>query len=117
MFLCKRSQSCYSIHLVHHSTIIEIMYFVKQRRRGCSPAMAISSDTFARSAGRLVAVVCAARVLVQIGAILRPALMPGSMPLWKLFYREAGWITARCHGACMLSVPVLVTLTDCVEGS
>jgi len=79
--------------------------------------MAISSATFARSAGRLVAVGCAAQVLVQIGAFVRPALMPGSMPLWKLSYREAGGITARCYGACMLSAPVRITLTDCVEGS
>jgi hypothetical protein len=79
--------------------------------------MAISSDTFARSAGRLVAVVRAAQVLVQIGAFVRPALTPGSMPLWKISKREAGWITASFYGACMLSVPVLVTLTDCVEGS
>ena len=77
--------------------------------------MAISSDTFARSAGRLVAVVCAAQVLVQIGAFFWPALMPGIMPFWKLTNTEAGWITASFYGAYMLSAPLLVTLTDRID--
>ena len=77
--------------------------------------MAISSDTAARSAGRLVAVVCAAQVLVQIGAFFWPALMPGIMPFWKLTNTEAGWITASFYGAYMLSVPLLVTLTDRID--
>jgi len=77
--------------------------------------MAISSDTFARSAGRLVAVVCAAQVLVQIGAFFWPALMPGIMPFWKLTNSEAGWITASFYGAYMLSAPLLVTLTDRID--
>jgi predicted MFS family arabinose efflux permease len=77
--------------------------------------MAISSDTVARSAGRLVAVVCAAQVLVQIGAFFWPALMPGIMPFWKLTNSEAGWITASFYGAYMLSAPLLVTLTDRID--
>jgi len=77
--------------------------------------MAISPDTFARSAGRLVAVVCAAQVLVQFGAFFWPALMPGIMPLWSFSNSEAGWITASFYGAYMFSVPVLVTLTDRID--
>ena len=77
--------------------------------------MAISPDTFARSAGRLVAVVCAAQVLVQIGAFFWPALLPGMMRLWDLSNSEAGWITASFYGAYMLSVPLLVTLTDRID--
>jgi predicted MFS family arabinose efflux permease len=60
-------------------------------------------------------VVCAAQVLVQIGAFFWPALLPGMMPLWQLSNSEAGWITASFYGAYMLSVPVLVTLTDRVD--
>ncbi len=63
----------------------------------------------------LVAVVCAAQVLVQIGAFFWPALLPGLMPLWKLSNGEAGWVTASFYGAYMLSVPVLVTLTDRID--
>jgi MFS family permease len=77
--------------------------------------MAITSASFARSPARLVAVVCAAQVLVQIGAFFWPALLPGMMPLWQLSNSEAGWITASFYGAYMVSVPVLVTLTDRVD--
>ncbi len=68
-----------------------------------------------RSPGRLVAIVCAAQVLVQIGAFFWPALLPGMMPLWKLSNSEAGWITASFYGAYMVSVPLLVTLTDRID--
>jgi predicted MFS family arabinose efflux permease len=68
-----------------------------------------------RSLARLVALVCAAQVLVQIGAFFWPALLPGMMQRWSLTNSEAGWITAAFYGAYMLSVPVLVTLTDRVD--
>jgi predicted MFS family arabinose efflux permease len=74
-----------------------------------------ASSLFSRSPARLVAVVCAAQVLVQIGAFFWPALLPSMMPLWQLSNSEAGWITAAFYGAYMLSVPVLVTLTDRVD--
>ena len=77
--------------------------------------MAIASTEFGRSPARLVAVVCAAQVLVQIGAFFWPALLPGMMRLWELSNSEAGWITASFYGAYMISVPVLVTLTDRVD--
>jgi predicted MFS family arabinose efflux permease len=63
----------------------------------------------------LVAVVCAAQVLVQIGAFFWPALLPGMMRLWELSNSEAGWITAGFYGAYMLAVPILVTLTDRID--
>ena len=61
---------------------------------------------------RLIAFVCAAQVLVQIGAFFWPALVPEMMARWRLTNSEAGWITAAFYGAYMLAVPVLVTLTD-----
>ena len=64
---------------------------------------------------RLIAFVCAAQVLVQIGAFFWPALVPGMMARWRLTHGEAGWITAAFYGAYMLAVPVLVTLTDRVD--
>lgn len=67
------------------------------------------------SGARLVAAVCAAQVLVQIGAFFWPALLPGMIPLWGLTNSEAGWITAIFYAAYMVSVPVLVTLTDRVD--
>jgi len=65
--------------------------------------------------GSLVAVVCAAQVLVQIGAYFWPALLPGLVGRWALTYTEAGWITAVFYGAYVVSVPILVTLTDRVD--
>jgi MFS family permease len=67
------------------------------------------------SGARLVAIVCAAQVLVQIGAFFWPALLPGMLRLWRLTNSEAGWITAIFYGAYLLAVPVLVTLTDRVD--
>jgi predicted MFS family arabinose efflux permease len=77
--------------------------------------MPTSPAAFARSPRRLVAIVCAAQVLVQIGAFFWPALLPVMMPLWDLSNSEAGWITAGFYGAYMLAVPVLVPLTDRVD--
>ena len=59
--------------------------------------------------------VCAAQVLVQIGAYFWPALLPGMIPLWGLSNSEAGWVTAMFYGPYMGAVPVLVTLTDRVD--
>lgn len=78
-------------------------------------ADAATSTTIAISPVRLVALVCAAQVLVQIGAFFWPALLPGMIPLWQLSNSQAGWITAAFYGAYMVSVPVLVTLTDRVD--
>jgi predicted MFS family arabinose efflux permease len=77
--------------------------------------MQVEPAAFAHSPRRLVAVVCAAQVLVQIGAFFWPALLPAMMPLWGLSNSEAGWITAIFYGAYMVSVPLLVTLTDRID--
>src|SRR6185503_14204846 len=75
--------------------------------------MALSID---RSTGaRLVAIVCTAQVFVQIGAFYWPALLPQMMRHWSLSNSEAGWITSSFYAAYMLSVPVLVTLTDRID--
>ena len=49
----------------------------------------------AASAGaRLVAIVCAAQVFVQLGAGYWPVLLPELMGRWSLSNSEAGWITS-----------------------
>ena len=58
---------------------------------------------------------CAAQVLVQIGAFFWPALLPEMIARWRLTNSEAGWITAAFYGAYMLAVPILVTLTDRID--
>src|SRR5512139_2438068 len=82
------------------------------RRR---PPPFMSSERLAPSGARLVAIVCSAQVLVQIGAYFWPALLPGMMERWPLTNSEAGWITAIFYAAYMVSVPVLVTLTDRID--
>jgi predicted MFS family arabinose efflux permease len=64
---------------------------------------------------RLIALMCGAQVLVQIGAFFWPALVPEMILRWRLTNSEAGWITAAFYGAYMFAVPVLVTLTDRVD--
>lgn len=65
--------------------------------------------------GHLTALVCTAQVLVQIGAYTWPVLLPSMIPRWGLSNSEAGWITGVFYAAYMVSVPVLVTLTDRVQ--
>ena len=64
---------------------------------------------------RLVVLVCAAQVCVQIGAYIWPALLPGMIERWALSNSDAGWITGLFYAAYTLAVPVLVTLTDRVD--
>ena len=64
---------------------------------------------------RLVAVVCAAQILAQIGAYAWPALIPGRIAAWGIDNTEAGWITGLFYLAYTVAVPVLVTLTDRVD--
>jgi MFS family permease len=66
-------------------------------------------------AARLVALICTAQVLAQVGAYAWPALLPEFIPRWQLDYSEAGWITASFYLSYMLSVPILVTLTDRID--
>jgi predicted MFS family arabinose efflux permease len=72
-------------------------------------------ETHKGTALRLIAFVCAAQVLVQIGAFFWPALVPEMIVRWQLTNSEAGWITAAFYGAYMLAVPILVTLTDRID--
>ena len=67
------------------------------------------------TAARLVAIVCAAQVFVQLGAGYWPVLLPELMGRWSLSNSEAGWITSGFYAAYMISVPVLVTLTDRID--
>src|SRR5690606_24889793 len=67
------------------------------------------------SPARLVALVCAAQVLAQIGAYTWPALLPGFLDRWAIDNSQAGWITGLFYAAYTLSVPFLVTLTDRVD--
>jgi predicted MFS family arabinose efflux permease len=96
------------------SSMMEITHMSRSDAKALL-AMATGSATLARSPTKLVAVLCGAQMLVQIGSFFWPALLPTMIPLWGLSNSEAGWITASFYGAYMISVPVLVTLTDRVD--
>lgn len=64
---------------------------------------------------RIIAVVCASQVLVQIGAFAVPALLPIFIDQWALSNTDAGWIVSAFYAAYTLAVPVLVSLTDRID--
>ena len=64
---------------------------------------------------QLVAVMCLAQILAQIGAYTWPALLPSFMSTWHLDNSEAGWITGIFYAAYTVAVPFLVTLCDRID--
>ncbi len=67
------------------------------------------------SSVRLIAAICAAQVLAQIGAFSVAALLPSLIAEWSLSNTEAGWVTGIFYAGYTLSVPLLVSLTDRVD--
>ena len=64
---------------------------------------------------RLIAGICTAQVLVQIGAFSVPALLPTLIAEWSMTNTEAGWVTGIFYLGYTVSVPVLVSLTDRID--
>jgi len=64
---------------------------------------------------RLVIAMCLAEVAVMAGFGAFPGLLPTFFAEWQLNNTEAGWINGLYFGAYMLSVPILVSLTDRVD--
>lgn len=62
--------------------------------------------------GRLLAAVVAAQVGTQIGAFALPALLPAYMARWSLGSADAGWLVGIFYAGYVVSVPVLLALTD-----
>ena len=65
--------------------------------------------------GRIIAVVCTAQALAQIGAFAVAALLPVFIDTWQLSNTEAGWVIGAFYAAYTITVPVLVSLTDRVD--
>lgn len=63
----------------------------------------------------LIATVCLAQLLGQLGAFVFPALLPGFIVEWQLTHTEAGWLVSVIFGSYALAVLVLVTATDRFE--
>jgi MFS family permease len=68
-----------------------------------------------RSAAALVGLMCAAEVLAMQGFGAFAALLPELRVLWGLSYASAGWVEGAFQAGYLISVPLLVTLTDRVD--
>lgn len=64
------------------------------------------------TATQFTAAVVTAQVLTQIGAFTLPALLPTYIARWSLSATEAGWLISAFFAAYVLTVPLLVSLTD-----
>ena len=60
----------------------------------------------------LIAVFCMAEILGMTGSAAFPALLPTFIDIWALSNTDAGWITGIYYAGYLVSVPVLVSLTD-----
>jgi MFS family permease len=58
------------------------------------------------------AAIVAAQVLINVGSLTLPALLPGYIERWALSKTEAGWLVGIFFAAYVLAVPALVALTD-----
>ena len=73
------------------------------------PRMPTSSPVF------LIAAVCTAQVLAQLGAFTFFALLPIFFDEWGLSHSEAGILNGIIFGAYALAVPFIVPLTDRID--
>ena len=79
--------------------------------------MSGDQDAAARGPGtgdaqHFIAAIVVAQFLAQIGAFTLPALLPGYMARWSLSATEAGWLIGAFFIAYVVTVPILVGLTD-----
>jgi len=61
---------------------------------------------------RLIVLMCGAEILSMMGFAVFPALLPGFMDEWQLTATDAGWINGIFYVGYLISVLVLVSLTD-----
>ena len=61
---------------------------------------------------RLIVALCTAEVVSMLGAATFPALLPTFLAEWNLTSTEAGWLNGIYYLGYLLSVPVLVSMTD-----
>ena len=69
-----------------------------------------------RETARLIALSCSAFVLVMLSISTFASLLPFFKDEWQLSNTEAGWISAIYFAGYLAAVPVLVTITDRVDG-
>ena len=67
------------------------------------------------SDSRLICVMCLTQVTGLLGFAVVPALLPGFIAEWQLSNTAAGWLGGIFYGGYMVTVPVLMSLTDRVD--
>ena len=68
-----------------------------------------------RSAFRITMMLCMVEILCLIGIATFPALLPVFAEEWRLSNTAAGWINAVYYAGYMISVPLLVSVTDRID--
>ncbi len=61
---------------------------------------------------QLIAALCVCQAFSQVGTATYPALLPVFVAQWALSNTEAGWISGVFYVGYVVTVPVLVSLTD-----
>lgn len=68
-----------------------------------------------RSAPFLIATVCSAQTLAQLGAFTFAALLPSFFREWGLTHSEAGWLSGVVFGAYAVAVMLILPATDRID--
>ena len=63
----------------------------------------------------LIAAVCTAQVLAQLGAFTFAALLPTFFTEWGLSHTQAGWLSGVIFGAYAVAVVLILPLTDRID--
>src|ERR1051326_8900950 len=56
--------------------------------------------------------IVAAQMMAQVGGFALPALLPTYIARWNLTATEAGWLVGIFFAAYVVTVPILLSLTD-----
>ena len=65
----------------------------------------------------LIVLMCVCEVLTTLDAFAFASMLPHFQTLWSLSATELGWISGIFFAGYTLAVPVLVSLTDRLNGS
>ena len=68
-----------------------------------------------KSSIRIIFWICIAEILTMQGVFIFSSMLPFFLTEWKLDSVDAGWISRIDYGSYMISVMILVSLTDWID--
>ena len=68
-----------------------------------------------KSSIRIIFWICIAEILTMQGVFTFSSMLPFFLAEWKLDSIDAGWISGIYYGSYMISVMILVSLTDWID--